>query len=157
LWPRYLLTILLCYFRLVGVFHFRCRLVKIPNKGRYALCALFAVALQETRPVSVTQIARELDISLSYLEQLFARLRRAGLVVGLRGVGGGYRLARPPEEITVLDVLQAVGALDGPPPRSDYLPEFLWNDLSRELAGFLAELTLAELIARGTREAPAPA
>ncbi len=131
--------------------------MKIPNKGRYALCALFAVALQKSRPVSVTQIAQDLDISLSYLEQLFARLRRAGLVVGLRGVGGGYRLARPPEEITVLDVLQAVGVLDdGPPSRTDYLPESLWNDLSRELAGFLAELTLAELIARGTQGAPAP-
>ncbi len=125
--------------------------MKIPSKGQYALCALFAVSVWEKDgPVSVSRVARELDISFSYLEQLFAKLRRAGLVQGMRGAGGGYRLARPAEEITVMDVLRAVEAVDAPPAgqQSDYLPESLWAALSEDLARFLEEMTLADVLRR---------
>jgi len=122
--------------------------MNIPSKGRYALCALLAVACREREgPVSVSQLALELDISLSYLEQLFAGLRSAGLVRGRRGAGGGYRLARDPSQITVLDVLQAVGAGQVHRSDSDYLPEQLWCRLSESLAGFLEGITVDQVLA----------
>ena len=121
--------------------------MNIPSKGQYALCALFAVACREQEgPVSVSQLALELDISLSYLEQLFAGLRNAGLVRGQRGAGGGYRLARDPSQITVLEVLQAVGAGQVHRSDSDYLPEQLWCRLSESLAGFLEGITVDQVL-----------
>ncbi len=121
--------------------------MNIPSKGQYALCALFAVAYRERKgPVSVSQLALELDISLSYLEQLFAGLRNAGLVRGRRGAGGGYRLARDPSRITVLEVLRAVGAGQVYRTDSDYLPEQLWSRLSESLASFLEGITVEQVL-----------
>ena len=86
--------------------------MRLSTKGRYAVTAMFDLALHEHEgPVPLTEISMCQTISLSYLEQLFAKLRRGGLVIGVRGVGGGYVLAREPEEIMLSDIVSAV---DGP-------------------------------------------
>ena len=83
--------------------------MKLSTKGRYAMVALVDIALQPPGDlVTLGDIARRQDISLPYLEQLFVKLRRAGLVESVRGPGGGYRLARATSEIRVVDVLAAV-------------------------------------------------
>ncbi|MGA1613278.1 MAG: Rrf2 family transcriptional regulator, partial [Lutimaribacter sp.] len=83
--------------------------MKLSTKGRYAMVALTDLALRPGEElVTLGDIARRQDISLPYLEQLFVKLRRGGLVESVRGPGGGYRLARAPSEIRVVDVLSAV-------------------------------------------------
>ena len=83
--------------------------MKLSTKGRYAMVALVDLAVQEHDAlVSLAEISERQDISLPYLEQLFVKLRRAGLVESVRGPGGGYRLARLPSKIRVVDVLAAV-------------------------------------------------
>ena len=83
--------------------------MKLSTKGRYAMVALADIALQpDGALVTLGDIAQRQDISLPYLEQLFVKLRRAGLVESVRGPGGGYRLGKPASEIRVVDVLAAV-------------------------------------------------
>lgn len=83
--------------------------MKLSTKGRYAMIALTDLARQPGRRlVSLAEIAERQDISLAYLEQLFVKLRRASVVESVRGPGGGYRLARPVEEIRIAEVLAAV-------------------------------------------------
>ena len=83
--------------------------MKLSTKGRYAMVALTDIALQPGDAlVTLGDVSRRQDVSLPYLEQLFVKLRRAGLVASVRGPGGGYRLARPPSEIRVVDILGAV-------------------------------------------------
>ena len=83
--------------------------MKLSTKGRYAMVALTDLALaKDDELVTLGEISERQDISLPYLEQLFVKLRRAGLVDSVRGPGGGYRLARPASEIRVSDVLGAV-------------------------------------------------
>ncbi|MCD8021477.1 MAG: Rrf2 family transcriptional regulator [Lachnospiraceae bacterium] len=83
--------------------------MRLSTKGRYGLRAMVDLALNsETEAVSISSISERQEISESYLEQLIAKLRRAELVVSTRGVQGGYRLARPADEITVGDVLRAL-------------------------------------------------
>ena len=83
--------------------------MKLSTKGRYGLRAFIDLAVYgEEEPVSLTSIASRQEISLNYMEQLMAKLKRAGLVDSVRGVNGGYRLARPAEEISVGDVLRAL-------------------------------------------------
>ena len=83
--------------------------MKLSTKGRYAMVALADLALApEDQLLSLAEISKRQDISLPYLEQLFVKLRRAGLVDSVRGPGGGYRLARPAETIRVADILAAV-------------------------------------------------
>lgn len=83
--------------------------MKLSTKGRYGLRAFIDLAVyEEEEPVSLASIAARQEISLSYLEQLMAKLKRAGLVESIRGVNGGYRLAKPAEEISVGDVLRAL-------------------------------------------------
>lgn len=88
--------------------------MKLSTKGRYGLRALIDLALySENENVSIASIAARQNISESYLEQLIAKLRKAGLVVSVRGAGGGYKLAKPAEEISVGDILRALeGSLD---------------------------------------------
>ena len=84
--------------------------MRLTTKGRYAVTAMLDLALHGTeRPVSLADISGRQNISLSYLEQLFARLKRHGLVEGLRGPGGGYRLSRRPDDISVAQVITAIG------------------------------------------------
>ena len=83
--------------------------MKLSTKGRYAMVALADLALAKPEElVSLSEISKRQDISLPYLEQLFVKLRRAGLVEAVRGPGGGYRLAKPPAEIRVSEVMEAV-------------------------------------------------
>jgi len=88
--------------------------MKLSTKGRYAVTAMLDLAIHEgSGPVTLADISRCQGISLSYLEQLFARLRRRRLVRGVRGPGGGYRLARGANSITVAEVIAAVPHLGG--------------------------------------------
>ncbi len=132
--------------------------MKLSTRGRYAVTAMLDLALhQQQRPVTLADIAWCQDISLSYLEQLFARLRRAGLVEGVRGPGGGYRLGRPIDRITVADIIMAVdepldttrcGGHQNCYHGDRCLTHELWSELNERIAEFLNGVTLADLIAR---------
>ena len=142
--------------------------MKLSTRGRYAMVALGDLALAPGADlVSLTALAQRQDISLAYLEQLFVKLRRAGLVESARGPGGGYRLARPAAEIRVADVLEAVdetvsamspgtaakGAVSGSKVQS--LTNRLWEGLSAHVYVFLHQTTLADVVAN--RLTPCPA
>ncbi len=128
----------------------------LTTRGRYAVTAMVDItAHQDTGPVSLNQIADNQNISLSYLEQLFAQLRHAGLVVGLRGPGGGYKLAHPAESITVAQVVHAVnesvdatqcGGMKNCSGGQRCLTHSLWDKLSQQLYEFLDNITLGELV-----------
>jgi Rrf2 family iron-sulfur cluster assembly transcriptional regulator len=138
--------------------------MKLSTKGRYAVTAMMDLALHEGRaPVTLAEISRCQGISLSYLEQLFARLRRYGLVNGVRGPGGGYRLARGAGEISIADVIVAVdenadaaGTVAAPDGLNEHqcLTRELWGELSSRMFVFLDGITLEQLVHRpGTRPA----
>ncbi|HSR63552.1 MAG TPA: Fe-S cluster assembly transcription factor [Gammaproteobacteria bacterium] len=132
--------------------------MKLTTKGRYAVTAMLDLALHKNQgPISVADIASRQSISLSYLEQLFARLRKSGLVESSRGPGGGYVPARPIEEISVADVINAVdeqvdatrcGGLQNCQGESRCLTHDLWEELSSQISGFLSSITLSDLIQR---------
>lgn len=142
--------------------------MKLSTKGRYAMVALADLALASAEDlVTLSAIAKRQDISLPYLEQLFVKLRRANLVESVRGPGGGYKLARAPEEIRVSEILEAVdetvsamhtgagasGAVSGT--RAQSLTNRLWEGLSAHVYVFLHQTTLAEVIRNGMRPCPA--
>jgi Rrf2 family iron-sulfur cluster assembly transcriptional regulator len=142
--------------------------MKLSTKGRYAMAALADIALQGGEGlVSLSDIAGRQSISLPYLEQLFVKLRRAGLVTSVRGPGGGYRLARQPSEIRVVDVLTAVdetvdamqkgaGASGGASgSRAQSLTNRLWEGLSAHVYVFLHQTRLSDII--NNELAPCPA
>ena len=133
--------------------------MRLSTKGRYAVTAMLDLALHGSRgPVTLADISVDQGISLSYLEQLFACLRRKELVKGVRGPGGGYYLGRPASEITIADIICAVdewvefrrcrGNADCQDGRT-CLTHSLWNDLSNQIFDFLDEITLAQLVERG--------
>ncbi|MDO5613526.1 MAG: Rrf2 family transcriptional regulator [Paracoccus sp. (in: a-proteobacteria)] len=132
--------------------------MKLSTKGRYAIIALVDLAIARGDDLtSLAEISERQDISLPYLEQLFVKLRRAGLVDSVRGPGGGYRLARTPETIRVADVLGAVdetvsamhvgagasGGVSGS--RAQTLSNRLWESLSAHVYVFLHNTTLADV------------
>jgi Rrf2 family iron-sulfur cluster assembly transcriptional regulator len=136
--------------------------MELSTKGRYAVMAMVDLAKQggEARSVSLSDIAARQEISQSYLEQLFARLRRAGLVVSARGPGGGYRLSRPASQIGVGDIMRAVeeplrvtrcdaqvraGCLAG---ERRCATHDLWDELSRHIAMFLGAVSIADVVDR---------
>lgn len=137
--------------------------MKLSTKGRYAVTAMMDLALHDqTGPVTLTDISNCQGISLSYLEQLFAKLRKEGLVEGVRGPGGGYRLGRPASQISIAEIIHAVdenidvtrclGNKDCHGGEK-CLTHQLWEDLSQRLYAFLDGLTLASFISRpGVRE-----
>lgn len=142
--------------------------MKLSTKGRYAMVALADLALQGTEGLtSLAEISKRQDISLPYLEQLFVKLRRAGLVESVRGPGGGYRLARPTSEIRVAEVLAAVdetvdalhkgaGASGGASgSRAQSLSNRLWEGLSAHVYVFLHQARLSDVV--GNALAPCPA
>ncbi len=137
--------------------------MRLTTKGRYAVTAMLDLALHDgPGPVSLADIAKRQGISLSYLEQLFARLRRRELVRSTRGPGGGYRLARPPSEIFVAEVIGAVDeSVDATRCRGREncqgeercLAHDLWEDLSHQIHEFLSGIDLAQIVERRrTRE-----
>jgi Rrf2 family iron-sulfur cluster assembly transcriptional regulator len=132
--------------------------MKLTTRGRYAVTAMVDLALHaEAGPVSLADIAERNRISTAYLEQLFARLRRVGLVESTRGPGGGYRLARDADRISVADVIEGVredtdatrcGGAQNCHDGGRCLTHDLWEDLTRHVHDFLVSVTLAELSAR---------
>lgn len=122
--------------------------MKLSTKGRYAVTAVMDLVLhQQQHPVTLSDISRRQGISLSYLEQLFSHLRRAGLVQGMRGPGGGYRLARSADDVSVAEVITAV---DGPIDMDGHrcLTHDLWDELSGQLHELLSDISLASLAER---------
>ena len=132
--------------------------MRLTTKGRYAVTAMLDLALHgKGRPVSLADISGRQNISLSYLEQLFAKLRRNELVSSVRGPGGGYRLSRGGHEIFVAQIIDAVNeAVDATGCRgtSDCqqgevcLTHHLWCDLSDQIHGFLSQISLSNLVDR---------
>jgi Rrf2 family iron-sulfur cluster assembly transcriptional regulator len=133
--------------------------MQLSTKGRYAVMAMTELAGQQAdRAVSLAAIAERQQISRPYLEQLFARLRRQGLVRSVRGPGGGYRLARPASELSVADVVTAVDEElratrctgEGPgcmPGGARCLTHDLWVETGRQLHAYLSGVTLADVVA----------
>ncbi len=121
--------------------------MKISSKGRYAVAAMMDLALHEgSRSLTIADIAEKQKISLSYLEQIFADLRRAGLVKGTRGPGGGYRLAKPATDISIAQIIQALDEKYPNKGSDDYLPYELWTGLSKRLYQFLDTISLSECV-----------
>lgn len=135
--------------------------MKLTTKGRYAVSAMADIAAFSTgTPVTLSDVALRQGISLSYLEQLFGKLRRAGLVDSSRGIGGGYCLARGPSDIRVSEIVDAVdeqikttacapGATKGCQGSSARcLTHDLWDELGRQIEIFLNAATLEDIIER---------
>ena len=133
--------------------------MKLTTKGRYAVTAVLDLAFHEGNgPVSLAEISERQGISLSYLEQLFSRLRRNNVVASTRGPGGGYSLARPENEISMAEIIRAVDESydatscggEGTCSGDDYqcLTHDLWKELSEEIHGFLNGIMLSEMKAR---------
>jgi Rrf2 family iron-sulfur cluster assembly transcriptional regulator len=143
--------------------------MQLSTKGRYAVMAMTDLAARaEDRAVSAAEIAGRQQISQAYLEQLFSRLRRRGLVTAYRGPGGGYRLARPATETSVADVVMAVdeplraircgggkvGCMKG---GERCLTHDLWEETGRQIRHYLASVSLADVASGNLRRAPAEA
>jgi Rrf2 family iron-sulfur cluster assembly transcriptional regulator len=132
--------------------------MRLTTKGRYAVTAMLDLALNgNDRPISLADISGRQDISLSYLEQLFAKLRRNDLVTSVRGPGGGYRLSRSGHEIFVAQIIDAVNeSIDatGCGGTADCqqgevcLTHHLWCDLSDQIHSFLSGISLSDLVER---------
>jgi len=130
--------------------------MKLTTKGRYAVTAMLDLALHGAEgPVSLADISARQEISLSYLEQLFSRLRRNQLVVSVRGPGGGYRLSRTADNVYIAEVVDAVSeSLDttrcgnkGDCQKGEKcLTHHLWSDLSDRIHQFLSEISLGDLM-----------
>ncbi|MDX8350406.1 Rrf2 family transcriptional regulator [Cognatiyoonia sp. IB215446] len=142
--------------------------MKLTTKGRYAMVALTDLALEaRSHPVNLSELSKRQDISLTYLEQLFVKLRRAGLVVSARGPAGGYQLAQAPSDIRVVDILAAVdetvsalhtgagvsGGASGSQAQS--MANRLWEGLSAHVYVFLHQARLSDVV--GNDLAPCPA
>ncbi len=135
--------------------------MKLSTKGQYAVLALVDLAKHGNHgPVSLSDIAIRQDISQTYLEQLFGKLRRNGVVSSVRGPGGGYLLARPADEVCVADVIRAVdepiqttrcasdSAIGCTGSSTRCLTHDLWDELARQINVFLASITLADVVDR---------
>jgi len=132
--------------------------VKLSTKGRYAVMAMVDLASNSKgQPVALADIAERQEISLSYLEQLFAKLRKGGLVKSVRGPGGGYLLAHPVEESRVSDIIVAVDepiratrCAPGSPAgcrsnKSRCLTHDLWEELGNQIHLYLSSVSLADI------------
>jgi len=133
--------------------------MKLTTKGRYAVTAVLDLAFHEGNgPVSLAEISERQGISLSYLEQLFSRLRRNDVVASTRGPGGGYSLARADNEISMAEIIHAVDESydatscggEGTCSGDEYqcLTHDLWKELSEEIHGFLNGIMLSEMKSR---------
>lgn len=132
--------------------------MRLTTKGRYAVTAMLDLALNAGKgPVSLAEIAGRQELSLSYLEQLFSKLRRKELVASARGPGGGYRLGKPAADVSVADIISAVDEsvdVTNCAGKSDCnegqvcLTHHLWNDLTRQINAFLSGISLEDLVQR---------
>jgi len=132
--------------------------MRLSTKGRYAVTAMMDIALHESvGPVTLAEISQCQGISLSYLEQLFSKLRNEGLVKGVRGPGGGYRLAKPANEISIAEIIESVdekldmtkcGGKGNCASGEKCLTHQLWYDLTCELHKFLSAIKLDQYVLR---------
>ena len=132
--------------------------MRLTTKGRYAVTAMLDLALHADKgPVSLSDISKRQEISLSYLEQLFAKLRQNALVKSIRGPGGGYRLNREAGQVFVAEIIDAVNeSIDatncggsGDCQQGEVcLTHYLWTDLSEQIHQFLSGISLASLVER---------
>ena len=135
--------------------------MRLTTKGRFAVTAMLDIALQATaleataKPVTLADISVRQDISLSYLEQLFSRLRRSGLVESVRGPGGGYRLAKPADQICVSVIINAVdelidatqcGGEENCKDDKRCMTHDLWTSLNSKIFEYLSGISLADLV-----------
>ncbi|MFV1996648.1 MAG: Rrf2 family transcriptional regulator [Acidiferrobacterales bacterium] len=129
--------------------------MKISRKARFAVSAMIRLGLRGDQGTkTLTELSMDQGISLSYLEQLFAQMRRKGIVVGVRGPGGGYRLAKPSSEIDIASIISAVEDQQMKSTGSDKLSDesnysdtqSMWDDLSHQLQAYLGTVTLADVI-----------
>ena len=130
--------------------------MKLTSKGRYAVTAILDLAFHSrSGPVTLSDVSKRQDISLSYLEQLFTRLRKQKLVRSTRGPGGGYSLNRPANEIAVAEIVAAVdetvdttrcSGANNCHEGQQCLAHELWDDLSQQIYGFLNEINLQDLM-----------
>ena len=131
--------------------------MRLTTKGRFAVTAMLDLALNEVdRPVTLAGISERQEISLSYLEQLFSRLRRNGLVKSVRGPGGGYRIAKPLDSISVSDIITAVdeqidatqcGGNENCHDEHRCMTHDLWASLNVKILEYLSGVSLADLVA----------
>jgi Rrf2 family transcriptional regulator, iron-sulfur cluster assembly transcription factor len=131
--------------------------MRLTTKGRFAVTAMVDLAMRQTRgPVTLAAISERQHISLSYLEQLFGKLRRAKLVSSVRGPGGGYNLAQTPPAITVADIVTAVdetldatqcGGKENCYDERRCMTHDLWATLNEKMYDYLSSVTLADLVA----------
>ena len=136
--------------------------MRLTTKGRYAVTALVDLALHAQHgPVSLADISKRQEISLSYLEQLFSKLRKSELVRSVRGPGGGYTLNKPDAEVFVADIIDAVnetvdatncGGSANCKDGDMCLTHHMWADLSQRIHNFLSEISLASLIAQSRHQ-----
>jgi len=154
--------------------------VKLSTKGRYAVMAMVDLAIHsDNKPISLADIADRQEISLSYLEQLFAKLRRGSLVRSVRGPGGGYLLAREDTETRISDIILAVDepiratrCTPGQPfgcriNKSRCMTHDLWEELGNQIYLYLSSVTVADVVSkqilgtsgvvRGTKDSGDPA
>ncbi|MCG6974882.1 MAG: Rrf2 family transcriptional regulator [Acidiferrobacterales bacterium] len=128
--------------------------MKISRKARFAVSAMIRLALRgENGTKTLSDLSADQGISLSYLEQLFAQLRREGIVVGVRGPGGGYRLAKDIEDIDVASIMTAVDDQAYTPPAAntgdtdEQRPtDSMWDSLSTQLHDYLGTITLGDVL-----------
>ncbi len=132
--------------------------MKLTTKGRYAVTAMLDLCCQESEiPVSLIDISKRQEISLSYLEQLFAKLRRRGLVRSVRGPGGGYLLMAPPATISIADIIRAVdepiratscdeGDAEGCRKSTRCITHHLWERVGSHINNYLESIHLGSLI-----------
>jgi len=131
--------------------------MRLTTKGRFAVTAMVDLAMRQGRgPVTLAGISERQRISLSYLEQLFGKLRRAGVVSSVRGPGGGYNLAQPAQRVTVADLIVAVdepldathcGGKENCLDDKRCMTHDLWARLNEKMYDYLASVTLADLVA----------
>ena len=134
--------------------------MRLTTKGRFAVTAMVDLAMRQTRgPVTLAAISERQRISLSYLEQLFGKLRRHKLVSSVRGPGGGYNLARPTNEISVAEIVTAVdesmdatqcGGKENCHDDKRCMTHDLWATLNEKMYDYLSSVTLADLVAHQT-------
>ena len=132
--------------------------MRLTTRGRYAVTAMLDLTLHaQNKPISLADISERQSISLSYLEQLFSRLRQSGLVSSVRGPGGGYHLGRSSDLIFVAQIIDAVNeSIDttscqgkgGCQGGEICLTHNLWQDLSTQIYNFLSGISLADLVAK---------
>ena len=145
--------------------------MRLTTKGRFAVTAMLDIALHEARsaeaekddikPITLAGISERQSISLSYLEQLFSRLRRQGLVISVRGPGGGYKLAKNYDEISVAEIINAVdeqidatqcGGHENCKDEGRCMTHDLWATLNSKILDSLAGISLADMVASQTKD-----